>query len=214
MSKGKIIIISGFSGVGKGTLIKAMMEKYPGKYSFSISATTRAPREGEVDGKDYFFITREEFESMISSDKLLEYTKYGENYYGTPVEQIEKLTSEGLNIILDIEVTGMHQVTKIRDDVLTVFVIPPTSEDLINRLSGRGTETLEQIQSRLNRAVEESKFAGEYACIIQNGDFDKAVDALNKFIDKEIQDKNTRLTNLILTQEICDGIKRYINRGE
>ena len=214
MSKGKLIVISGFSGAGKGTIIKNIMQKHPGEYAFSVSATTRSIRPGEVDGKDYFFVSKDEFEKMIAQEKLLEYALYGDNYYGTPSEPIDKMLEEGKNIILDIEVNGMHNITSKRPNVSTVFVIPPSSEDLINRLIKRGTETKEQLTNRLIKATEEAKFAFEYGFILQNGDIEKCSNEFEEYLKTGKQDENIRLKNLALTQEICEGIKKYIKQGE
>ena len=214
MKKGKLIIISGFSGTGKGTLIKKLMDSYPGQYAFSISATTRQPRPGEVDGREYFFISHEDFESMLACGKLLEYTRYGDNYYGTPADPIDRMLGDGKNIILDIEVTGMHQVTAIRNDVLTVFIIPPSTDELISRLTGRGTESEQDIAKRFQRATEEAAFATEYDCIIKNETLEVGVDELAHFIQNGSQDTQKRLSNLALAEEIGEGLKRYLSQGD
>lgn len=213
MSTGKLIIVSGFSGVGKGTAISGLMERNPGRYEFSISATTRSPRPGEEHGKQYYFVSHEEFENMIKEGKLLEYTKYGVNYYGTPVEPIDKMISEGKNIILDIEVEGKRNVTSMRD-ALSVFIVPPTSDALVERLIGRGTESREDALRRLTQAVEESSYAPEYDAVITNTDIEETVDSLEAFINKGFQPQEEKERNLILSAEVCEGIKRYINEGE
>ena len=214
MSRGKIIIISGFSGVGKGTIIKNLMQSHPGEFEFSVSATTRKPRPGEVDGKDYYFVSAADFEEMIDKGALLEHARYGNNYYGTPAAPIDKILDEGKNVILDIEVNGMHQVTKKRPDVLTIFVIPPSPDELIKRLKGRGTESSEQLFDRLAKATDEARYASEYKFIIQNIDINKSTNEIEAYIYDDINDIGIRNANLILTQEICEGIKRYISKGE
>jgi len=210
--KGKLIIVSGFSGTGKGTMISKLMERHPGKYAFSVSATTRKPRPGEEEGKDYFFVDHDRFEEMIAGDELLEHTSFSGNYYGTPAGPINKLLAEGQNIILDIEVTGMHQVTYRRSDTLTAFIVPPSEEELIRRLTGRGTESREQIVRRLTRATEEAAFAHEYACIIKNGDLEQSVDELEAYIETEKQDPRLHAENLRLTEDISNKLKRYISK--
>ncbi len=214
MAKGKLIIVSGFSGVGKGTVISELRRRHPDEYAFSVSATTREPRFCEEEGKDYYFVDEDEFERMILDHELLEYTRYGYNYYGTPRGPIEKMQSEGKNIILDIEVNGMQQVTANVEKALTVFVIPPSCEELIQRLRGRGTEDEDQVRTRLSRAIQEASFAGEYGCILKNTDIDQCVREFEAFIESGKQDKKTRLENLSLSQEICEGIKRYIKQGD
>ncbi len=210
--KGKLIIVSGFSGTGKGTMIAKLMERHPGKYAFSVSATTRKPRPGEEDGREYYFVDHTRFEEMIASDELLEHTSFSGNYYGTPAAPIDEMLAAGQNIILDIEVTGMHQVTYRRSDTLTAFIIPPSEEELIKRLTGRGTESKEQIVRRLTRATEEAAFANEYGCIIKNGDLEQSVDELEAYIETESQDPRLHAENLRLTESISKELKRYISK--
>ena len=155
--KGILIVVSGFSGSGKGTLMKELMTRYPDTYALSISATTRSPREGEVDGREYFFVSKDEFEKMIAKGELIEYAKYVENYYGTPRDYVEKKLDEGKDVILEIEIQGALNVKKMFPDTLLLFVTPPSAEELKKRLVGRGTETMDVIESRMDRACEEAE---------------------------------------------------------
>ena len=168
-SKGTLIVISGPSGSGKGTVVKALKEMMP-ELGLSVSATTRAPREGEIDGVDYFYVTRDDFEEMIEDGDILEYTTYCGNYYGTPRKEAERITGEGRDLILEIEVDGAGQVKKKFADAVTVMLIPPSLSALEARLRGRGTESEEVIQKRLARAVEEIKLASTYDYVVVNED--------------------------------------------
>ena len=210
MEKGKLIIVSGFSGVGKGTVIKNLMNRHPEKYAFSISATTRKPRPGEENGREYYFVSRAEFISMIEDKELLEHAEYSGNFYGTPASPIEKLLNEGKNIILDIEVKGMKQVKAMRPETITVFIIPPSAEELIKRLNNRGTETEEQIMSRLTKATEEGVFASEYDCIICNEDVEQTTDTLEMCISEGSQSPSEKEKNINLSREICECINKRI----
>ena len=150
MNKGILVVVSGFSGAGKGTVMKRLMEKYDG-YALSVSATTRKPRPGEEDGREYFFRTRDEFEKLIEEDALLEYARYVENYYGTPRSYVEEQLQAGRNVILEIEIQGAMKIKEKIPEALLVFVTPPTVEELERRLTGRGTETAQVIADRLAR---------------------------------------------------------------
>ena len=178
MSKGVLTVVSGFSGAGKGTVMKRLLEKYD-DCALSISVTTRKPREGEVDGRDYFFRTKEEVEAMIEADELLEYAQYVENYYGTPRSYVEEMLSKGKNVILEIEIQE-----KIPDTVL-IFVTPPTIQELKDRLVGRGTETQEVIESRLKRASEEAEGIESYDYLLVNDVVEDCVDELHEIILSE-----------------------------
>ena len=177
--KGSLIVVSGLSGAGKGTMMNRLLEKYPDDYALSISATTRNPRPGEVHGKEYFFITRDEFEKMIVEGKLLEHAHYVGNYYGTPREWVESQMESGKNVILEIDIQGGLQIKEIMPEAMLFFILPPSMEELRRRLEGRGTETPEQIQKRLDRAEEEKKFIDKYNYVIINEDVEKSVDLLH-----------------------------------
>lgn len=168
-SKGSLIVISGPSGSGKGTVVKALMELMP-DLGFSVSATTRSPREGEVDGREYYFVSRESFEKMIEDGDILEYTTYCGNYYGTPKKEAERITGEGRDLILEIEVDGASQIKRIMPEALTIMLIPPTISELEGRLRGRGTESEEVISGRLAKAREEIKLASSYDYVVVNED--------------------------------------------
>ena len=184
MSKGVLTVVSGFSGAGKGTVMKRLLEKYD-DCALSISVTTRKPREGEVDGRDYFFRTKEEVEAMIEADELLEYAQYVENYYGTPRSYVEEMLSKGKNVILEIEIQGAMKVKEKIPEALLVFVTPPTVAELEKRLKGRGTETDQVIADRLARAGEEAKGMDQYDYILVNDDVEECVDHLHDIIVSE-----------------------------
>ena len=180
MNKGILVVVSGFSGAGKGTVMKRLMEKYDG-YALSVSATTRKPRPGEEDGREYFFRTRDEFEKLIEEDALLEYAQYVENYYGTPRSYVEEQLQAGRNVILEIEIQGAMKIKEKIPEALLVFVTPPTVEELERRLTGRGTETAQVIADRLARAGEEA----EYDYILVNDTVEECVDHLHQIIVSE-----------------------------
>lgn len=184
-SKGILIVVSGFSGAGKGTLMKALLNNYPGQYTLSISATTRQPRDGEEDGREYFFITKEEFEKMIAKGELIEYARYVNNYYGTPRAYVEQKLEEGKDVILEIEIQGAMKVKKAFPDTLLMFVTPPTAGELKNRLMGRGTETEEVIDSRLRRAAEEADGMDQYDYLVVNDDLENCAEEMHSIIQGE-----------------------------
>lgn len=184
-NKGVIVVISGFSGAGKGTIVGRLMEKYNDKYSLSISATTRNPRPGEEHGKHYFFISKEEFENMIENEQLVEYAQYVGNYYGTPKEYVETKLNAGQNVILEIEIQGALKIKKKFPDTKLLFVTAPSAEILKERLVGRGTETLDVVNARLSRAYEESLGVEEYDYLVVNDVLDEAVDLIDNIITAE-----------------------------
>ena len=179
--KGILIVVSGFSGAGKGTLMKALLNKYD-NYALSISATTRNPREGEVDGREYFFKTTEEFEKMIAKDELIEYAKYVNNYYGTPRAYVEEQLEAGKDVILEIEIQGALKVKDKFPETLLLFVTPPSVDVLRGRLIGRGTETMEVIESRMRRAAEEAEGMDAYDYLIINDDLEVCVREMHRII--------------------------------
>ena len=184
MNKGILVVVSGFSGAGKGTVMKRLMEKYD-DYALSVSATTRKPRPGEEDGREYFFRTRDEFEKLIEEDALLEYARYVENYYGTPRSYVEEQLQAGRNVILEIEIQGAMKIKEKIPEALLVFVTPPTVEELERRLTGRGTETAQVITDRLARAGEEAEGMGQYDYILVNDTVEECVDHLHQIIVSE-----------------------------
>ena len=182
--KGILIVVSGFSGAGKGTIMKEVMKQYD-NYALSISATTRAPRAGEEDGREYFFRTVEEFEKMIAQDELIEYAKYVDNYYGTPRSYVEEQLEAGKDVILEIEIQGALKVKEKFPETLLLFITPPTAVELHNRLVGRGTETLEVIESRMKRAGEEAEGMEQYDYLIVNDVLQECVEELHSIIQGE-----------------------------
>ncbi len=184
-NKGMVIVLSGFSGAGKGTIMKHLLAAYPGEYALSISATTRSPRPGEVDGREYFFKTREQFEDMIRNHELLEYASFNQNYYGTPKDYVEKLLDEGKDVILEIEVQGALQIRKIFPQALLLFVTPPSGDILKERLLGRGTEDIDVVMQRLSIASRESLLMEQYDYIIINDDIEQAVSGVHSLIESE-----------------------------
>ena len=184
MPKGILTVLSGFSGAGKGTAMKRLLEKYD-DYALSISATTRNPREGEVDGREYFFKATEEFEKMIAQDELIEYARYVNHYYGTPRSYVEEQLENGKDVILEIEIQGALKVKEKFPDTLLVFITPPSAKELRRRLIGRGTESMEVIEQRLARAKEEAEGIDDYDCLIVNDDLESCVDELHSVIQNE-----------------------------
>ncbi len=184
MSKGVLTVVSGFSGAGKGTVMKRLIQKYD-DYALSISVTTRKPREGERDGIEYFFKTKEEVETMIENDEFLEYARYVDNYYGTPRFYVEEMLAKGKNVILEIEIQGAMQIKAKNPEAVLVFVTPPSFEELRNRLVGRGTETADVIESRLRRASEEAEGMASYDYILVNDQVEDCVDRLHQIILSE-----------------------------
>ena len=184
MSKGVFTVVSGFSGAGKGTVMKRLIQKYD-DYALSISVTTRNPREGERDGIEYFFKTKEEVEAMIENDEFLEYARYVDNYYGTPRFYVEEMLAKGKNVILEIEIQGAMQIKAKNQEAVLVFVTPPSFEELRNRLIGRGTETADVIESRLKRASEEAEGMPSYDYILVNDQVEDCVDRLHQIILSE-----------------------------
>lgn len=180
MSKGSLFIVSGPSGCGKGTILAEVLKDE--RFYYSISATTRAPRPGEVDGVNYHFLTKEKFEELIANDGMLEYASYCDNYYGTPCKPVEDMLNEGKHVILEIEVQGALNVMKKRPDAVSVFILPPSMKELRRRLNKRGTETEDVIEKRLSQAEREIKMAAQYDYVMINGELELAVNDLLSII--------------------------------
>ena len=208
--KGKLIIMSGFSGSGKGTITKLLLEQFQDEYALSVSATTRGPREGEVNGQHYFFLSTEEFEQMIQENAFLEYARYVDNYYGTPKKYVEEQLNRGRNVILEIEIQGALQVKKLVPDALLLFVTPPSAEVLKKRLKDRGTETDEVIASRLNRAIEEADGCEAYDYLIINDDLQVCVKQIHHIIQSE---KCKMVQNISIIDQIRNDLN-IVSKGE
>ena len=184
MSRGILTVVSGFSGAGKGTLMKRLMEEYD-NYALSISVTTRDPRPGEEDGVSYFFRTEEEFDRMVEEDAFLEYARYVKHSYGTPKAYVEEQLDAGKDVLLEIEIQGALQVKEKRPDTLLVFITPPTAEELERRLRGRGTETEEVIKGRMERAKEEAQGMDQYDYVLINDDLETCVKQMHETIQSQ-----------------------------
>ena len=191
MSKGLLIVLSGPSGVGKGTILKEVMKDESLKLAFSISMTTREKREGEVDGVNYFFVSKDEFEQAVKDGKLLEYAEFVGNYYGTPLEYVEKLRNQGINVILEIEVQGCMQVQEKEPGALTIFIVPPSMEELESRIRGRKSEPEEIIQQRLAKAEKEMEMLNKYKYVVCNDDVDLAAEIISVIIRRHME-KNAK----------------------
>ena len=182
--RGILIVVSGFAGSGKGTLMKELLNQYD-NYALSISATTRKPRGQEVNGKEYFFKTVEEFEKMIAQGELIEYANYVGNYYGTPKPYVEEQLASGKDVILEIEIQGALKVKEQFPDTLLLFVTPPSAEILKARLIGRGTETLDVVEMRMRRAAEEAEGLASYDYILINDELQVCVEQMHNIIQSE-----------------------------
>jgi len=181
-NKGLIVVLSGPSGCGKSTILKSVLESSE-KNRLSISATTREMRDGEVDGEHYYFMDKNEFDSQIENREMLEYATYCGNMYGTPKKYVESMCDMGYNVILEIEVAGAMQIKHRYDNALMIFLMPPSFDELKNRLIGRSTESETIIKERLEVAVKEIKAAVQYDYVVINDDIDSCVDLINNIID-------------------------------
>lgn len=199
-TRGSLIVLSGFAGVGKGTVLRSLFETREG-YAYSVSATTRSPRPGEVDGIHYFFVTKERFEEMIENDELLEYASYVGNYYGTPRAYVDQKLEEGFDVILEIEVQGALNIKKKVPDAVLIYMLPPGAKVLYERLKGRGTETDEVIAKRVRRAAEESHCVSEYDYIVVNDDADECASRLDTLIRVQRQRVGSNLPFITKLQE-------------
>ena len=200
--KGLLIVVSGFSGAGKGTVVKKLVEDYG--YSLSVSATTRQPREGEVDGKDYYFKTVDEFRSLIDYNGFIEWAQYVDNYYGTPRKFVEEEMNAGRDVILEIEVQGAMNIKKQYKDAVLIFITAPSAEVLRDRLKGRGPESEEDIAKRLKRASEESEDMDFYEYIVVNDELDTCVQKVNSVI---LAKKCEKEYNIKLIEDMKSSLK-------
>lgn len=182
---GILAVVSGFSGAGKGTLMRELLTKHSEQYALSISATTRKPRTGEEHGREYFFLSKEEFEQMIEADDLIEHACYVGNYYGTPKSYVMEQMRAGRDVILEIEIQGALKVKEKFPDTLLLFVTPPDAEVLEQRLRGRGTESDEVIRDRLKRAVEEAEYMEQYDYILVNDDLAVCTEEMHQLIQAQ-----------------------------
>ena len=205
--KGILTVISGFSGAGKGTVMKRLLEKYPEEYALSISCTSRSPRPGEQDGREYFFKTNEEFEQMIAEDAFLEHAKYVDHYYGTPAAYVKEQMDAGRNVILEIELQGALQIRNKLPETILMFLMPPSADELENRLRGRGTETDEVIRARLRRAVEESRSMEQYDYLVVNDDLETCGEEVHHLI----QSQRMRTSECMdLITDMQEGVKKFL----
>lgn len=210
MSEGLLVVVSGFSGAGKGTLMKKLISEYD-NYALSISVTTRAPRAGEQEGREYFFKSRQEFEKLIENNELIEYASFCNNYYGTPYDYVMEQRKKGKNVILEIEVQGALKVKEKYPDALLIFVTPPDAKTLKMRLAGRGTECEKDIKDRLKQAVRESDCMDRYDYILINDDLDTAVKELDSVINV---DSKTRSYNSDIVNKIKKDLKLFFVEEE
>ncbi len=207
---GFLIVLSGFAGSGKGTIMKELLNRYPEEYALSVSATTRKPRPGEMEGREYFFKTKEEFEQMIADDALLEHASYVGNYYGTPRAYVEEQLKSSRSVILEIEIQGALLIKKKFPDTLLLFVTPPSAAILRDRLIGRGTETPDVVHSRMVRAIEEADGCEAYDYLIINDDLDTCVEEVHHIIRSERSRMRHRLSEI---ETIRNDLEKYV-KGE
>lgn len=210
MHKGILIVLSGFSGAGKGTLVKKLLETYD-NYALSVSMTTRQPRNGERDGVEYFFADRERFEETIKRDGFIEYASYCGNYYGTPREYVEQQLSAGKDVLLEIEIQGALKVKEKFPEALLMFVTPPSAAELERRLVGRGTEQPDVIRTRLARASEESEGIESYDYIVVNDDLNVCVKELNDLVEAA---RKTPIRRETFIKEIREELKGFAKGAE
>ena len=209
-TRGSLIVLSGFAGVGKGTVLKSLFETHEG-YAYSVSATTREPRPGEVDGVHYFFISKERFEQMIAGDELLEHACYVGNYYGTPKAYVDRKLEEGFDVILEIEIQGALNIKKKVPEAILSYMLPPSAKTLKERLTGRGTETEEVILKRMKRAAEEAVGVEQYDYIIVNEDADECAQELNCLIRAQ---RLRASSNLSFIRKIQRDLKELTKEGD
>lgn len=205
--KGILTVISGFSGSGKGTVVKELVKNYG--YVVSVSATTRTPRAGERNGEEYFFISREDFEQKIKEDGFLEHAEFVGNYYGTPALYVDDMLNKGRDVILEIEVNGGLQVHSKRPDTVMIFMVPPSADELKNRLIGRGTENMDKINKRLARAYEETQYIDSYDYVVVNDDINACTQSIHDII---LNEKKKVKYNSELRSYIINDFKRFERR--
>lgn len=206
-SKGLLVVLSGPSGVGKGTVRQALFETDTNhdQFYYSVSATTRQPRPGEEDGKDYFFVSRDQFEGMIEDERLLEYAEYVGNYYGTPLQYVEEMTEQGKDVFLEIEVQGALQVKRRMPDGVFIFLAPPTMHELESRIVNRGTDAPEVIEKRMRQAREELQLVTQYDYVVENDNVQSAVERIQTIINAE---------HLKTDRFIDDIVENYLKEGD
>ena len=199
--QGVLLVLSGPSGAGKGTICHKLREKR-NDLSYSVSATTRAPRKGEVDGKDYFFITIDRFKEMIANDEMLEYAEIYGNYYGTPKPYVMDILGHGKDVVLEIDPQGALQIKKRFPDAVFVFIVPPSLDELTKRIYNRGTDSEEVIKRRLSAATSELEYASKYDYIIVNDEVEKATNKVSNIIDAE---RNRAVRTFFIVNKICQN---------
>ncbi|GMR69453.1 guanylate kinase [Aerococcus viridans] len=206
-SKGLLVVLSGPSGVGKGTVRQALFETDTNhdQFYYSVSATTRQPRPGEEDGKDYFFVSRDQFEGMIEDERLLEYAEYVGNYYGTPLQYVEEMTDQGKDVFLEIEVQGALQVKRRMPEGVFIFLAPPTMHELESRIVNRGTDAPDVIEKRMKQAREELQLVTQYDYVVENDNVDSAVERIQTIINAE---------HLKTDRFIDDIVENYLKEGD
>ncbi|MBW4602207.1 MAG: guanylate kinase [Calothrix sp. FI2-JRJ7] len=188
LSQGKLIVLTGPSGVGKGTLMRTLLQRHPELY-YSVSATTRAPRPGEIDGKHYHFIERSKFEQLVAHGEFLEWAEFAGNYYGTPRQAVLNQINAGKCVVLEIELEGARQIRTSFPEAKSIFILPPSLTELENRIRGRGQDPEEAIRRRLNRAHEEIQAADEFDVQIVNDDFEAALQSIETALDSFVNCK-------------------------
>ncbi|MCR5001334.1 MAG: guanylate kinase [Lachnospiraceae bacterium] len=210
MRKGILLILSGFAGSGKGTIVRELIKRYD-NYALSVSATTRVPRPGEEDGREYFFKTREEFENMISRDEFLEHAEYVGNYYGTPRKYVEDMLEEGRDVILEIEMQGALSVKEKCPEAALMFVMPPSVQEVYNRLKKRGTESEEVIMKRMRRGAEEAEGIGKYDFLIINDDLEECINEVHNTVRCA---KNSTLRNRDVINRVSEEFDIFLKERD
>lgn len=207
--RGKLLVISGLSAAGKGTIAKELVSRFD-DFVLSISATTREKRGNEVEGKDYFFVSKEKFDEMIKNNELLEYANYVHNFYGTPREYVNEKLEEGKNVILEIEMQGALQIKKLYDEAILVFFLPKDAKTQRERLINRKRETKEQIEERIKQAVYDAEYAKHYDYVLVNEDLDSSIKDIQEIV-KGIYDKNRNIESMKILDKIVKDIKEEKN---